>query len=432
MIVRRILKRAARSFQIGLASPSAASYSASMKRRYFFPTVFVALCAVSNIFAASRPDADAARFKAIPQRMQEFVDRQVVAGAVTLVARGGKVVALDAVGYSDLAAKKPLRTDDMFWIASMTKPITGVAVLMLQDEGKLSVDDPVEKFLPEFKGQMFLATKTADVTVLKKPGRRITLRDLLTHTAGMNSDVPETGRDLTLGERTLAYALQPLSFEPGARWQYSNPGINTLGRIVEVVSGQNISEFLDVRLFKPLGMKDTTFWPTEAQARRVAKSYQPGPDNQGLVEVGNYFLNGRPLTARWRTALPAGGLYSTAGDIAKFYLMMLNGGEANGRRYLSAAAHQQLTTTQSGNIKTGFTEGMSWGFGFQVVKEPQGVTAMLAPGTYGHGGAYGTQSWADPKSGTIYILMIQRARMANGDASDIRKAFQETAAAALK
>ncbi|MFM8470212.1 MAG: serine hydrolase domain-containing protein [Limisphaerales bacterium] len=402
-----------------------------MNRRHFLLAALVAPCVLSTAFAAAKPDAAPAPLKAISQRMQEFVDRQVVAGAVTLVAHGGKVVALDAVGYSDLAAKQPLRTDDLFWIASMTKPLTGTAILMLQDEGKLSVDDAVEKFLPEFKGQMLLATKNAEATVLKKPARRITLRDLLTHTAGLNSDVPETGRDLMLGERTLAYALQPLSFEPGSKWQYSNPGINTLGRIVEVVSGQNFADFLDARLLKPLGMKDTTFWPTEAQARRVAKAYQPGPDNQGLAEVGNYFLNGRPLTARWRTAIPAGGLYSTAADMAKFYLMMLNGGVANGKRYLSAAAHQQLTSTQTGEIKTGFTEGMSWGFGFQVVKQPQGVTAMLAPGTYGHGGAYGTQSWADPKSGTVYILMIQRARMANGDASDIRKAFQETVVAGL-
>lgn len=402
-----------------------------MNCRCFLLACPVALSLAVTAFAAAKPDAEGAKLKAIPQRMQEFVDKQVVSGAVTLVAQGGKVVALNAVGWSDLAAKKPMRTDDLFWIASMTKPLTGVAVLMLQDEGKLSVDDAVEKFLPEFKNQMLLVTKTPDAIVLKKPGRRITLRDLLTHTSGLTSDAPETGRDLMLGERTLAYALQPLTYEPGSKWQYSNPGINTLGRIVEVVSGQNFANFLDARLLKPLGMKDTTFWPTEAQARRVAKAYQPGPDNKGLAEVDNYFLKGLPLTARWRTAIPAGGLYSTAADMAKFYQMMLNGGVANGRRYFSAAAHQQLTSTQTGEIKTGFTEGMSWGFGFQVVKQPVGVTAMLAPGTYGHGGAYGTQSWADPKSGTIYILMIQRARMANGDASDIRKAFQEMAAGAM-
>ena len=404
-----------------------------MNRRHFLSTVPLAFAAASSARgkSLSREHGKQLLLKRIPQRMQEFVNQQVVAGAVTLVAQGGNVLALDAVGHSDLAAKRTMRTDDLFWIASMTKPITGAAVLMLQDEGRLTVDDAVEKFLPEFKGQMMLATRSPDATVLKRPARRITLRDLLTHTAGLNQDAPETGRDLTLAERTLAYALQPLAFEPGSRWQYSNPGINTLGRIVEVVSGRSFAEFLDVRLFKPLGMKDTTFWPTESQVRRVAKSYQPGPDNQGLAEVDNFSLRGLPLTARWRTPIPAGGLYSTAADMAKFYLMMLGGGQANGRRYLSPTAHQQLTSTQTGDIKTGFTEGMSWGLGFQVVKQPQGVTAMLAPGTYGHGGAYGTQSWADPKADAVYILMIQRARLANSDGADIRKAFQETAAAAL-
>ncbi len=403
-----------------------------MNRRQLLLCLPLALCVASAASAATKPDASVTKLKAIPARMTEFVDKQVVSGAVTLVAHGGKVVALDAVGYSDLAAKKPMRADDLFWIASMTKPITATAVLMLQDEGKLSVDDAVEKYLPEFKGQMLLAIKNSEATVLKRPGRRITLRDLLTHTAGLNNDAPDVGRDLMLAERTLAYALQPLTFEPGTKWQYSNPSINTLGRIVEVVSGMKFADFLDARLFRPLAMKDTTFWPTESQARRVAKAYQPAPDNKGLAEVDNYFLKGLPLAARWRTAIPAGGLYSTAADIAKFYQMMLNGGAAHGKRFLTPAAHAQLTTTQTGDIKTGFTEGMSWGLGFQVVKQPTGVTAMLAPGTFGHGGAYGTQSWADPKNGTIYILMIQRAKLANGDASDIRQAFQETASALVK
>ena len=160
-----------------------------MIRRRFLVAALVAPCLLATAFAAAKPEASTAPLKAIPQRMQDFVDRQVVSGAVTLVANGGKVVALDAVGYSDLAAKKPMRTDDLFWIASMTKPLTGTAILMLQDEGKLSVDDAVEKFLPEFKNQMLLVTKTPEAIVLKKPSRRITLRDLLTHTAGLNSDI---------------------------------------------------------------------------------------------------------------------------------------------------------------------------------------------------------------------------------------------------
>lgn len=374
--------------------------------------------------------AEGATLADIPARMRQFVSNQTVAGAVTLVAKGGKVLQVEAVGYSDLAAKKPMKVDDLFWIASMTKPITGVAVLMLQDEGKLSVDDPVEKHLPEFKGQWLVSERAKETLALKRPSRPITLRDLLTHTSGLGSfDAPRP--NATLAELTMAYSQLPLQFEPGTKWSYNNPGINTLGRVVEVVSGRPIAVFLEERLLKPLGMKDTTFWPTPAQASRIAKAYQPGQDGKGLAETDIYFLRGLPFSDRSRTPHPAGGLFSTAADMAKFYQMMLNGGESAGRRYLSAAAVKQLTTTQTGEIKTGFTTGMSWGFGFQVVKEPQGVTAMLAPGTFGHGGAYGTQSWGDPKSGVIYILMIQRAKMQNGDGSAIRQAFQETAATAL-
>jgi CubicO group peptidase (beta-lactamase class C family) len=387
----------------------------------------LALVAAGFVQAATR---DEAKLREIPAVLQRFVDDGTVAGAVALVAQGDKVVCTHRVGYADLSVKKAMREDNLFWIASMTKPMTAVAVLMLQDEGKLSIHDPVEKHLPEFKGQMLLAARTNGQVILTKPARPITIRDLLMHTAGLNADAPETGRDLTLAERSLAYALQPLQFEPGSRWAYSNPGINTLGRIVEVVAQQPFATFMERRLFRPLGMNDTTFWPTASQARRLAKSYAPGPDNQGLVETNIFFVRGG-LSDRNRTALPAGGLFSTARDVAKFYRMMLNGGVVDGKKFLKPETVKLMTTTQSGDIKTGFTDGMSWGLGFQVVKQPTGVTAMLSPGTFGHGGAYGTQSWADPATQRIYILMIQRARMPNGDASAIRQAFQQAAADAL-
>jgi CubicO group peptidase (beta-lactamase class C family) len=396
-----------------------------------------ALILASASFAAT-PESlgmNPAKLKEIPARMQKFVDDHVVSGAVMLVARHGQVVSLDAIGSADLATKRPMRTNDLFWIASMTKPIAGVAVLMLQDEGKLSIEEPVEKHLPEFKGMWLAASRTNDAASLKRPARKITIRDLLTHTSGLNTETPEVGRDLTLAERTLFYSQQPLSFEPGSRWQYSNPGINTLGRIVEVVARQDIAAFLDERLFKPLGMKDTTFWPTESQARRVATPYAPGDRAKReppLVPTEFFFLDGRPLTARWRSPKPAGGLYSTAADVAKFYTMMLNHGSAGGRQYLKPETVKLMTTTQTGDIKTGFTDGMSWGLGFQVVKQPTGVTTMLAPGTFGHGGAYGTQSWADPQSQMVFVLMIQRQRLPNSDASDIRRTFQDAAIAAVK
>jgi CubicO group peptidase (beta-lactamase class C family) len=383
--------------------------------------LLTALSVIRPAHAADRPSSPE-----ITRAMAGFVEKQVIAGAVTLVARDGKVAALDAVGFADLAARTPMRKDHLFWIASMTKPMTGVAVVMLQDEGRLSVDDLVEKHLPEFRNQWLVAERGKDTLTLKRPARPVTIKDLLTHTSGLgNLDAPRP--HASLAELVTGYSQVPLQFEPGSKWQYSNPGINTLGRIVEVVSGRPFAEFMEQRLFQPLGMKDTTFWPTSDQARRVAKSYQPGTNNQGLAETDVTFLRGLPLTDRRRTPYPAGGLYSTAEDVAKFYQIMLDGGTTGRKRLLSEAAVRQLTTTQSGDIKTGFTEGMSWGLGFQVVKEPQGVTAMLSSGTFGHGGAYGTQSWGDPRTKTIYILMIQRAKMGNSDGSDIRKAFQEAA-----
>ncbi len=374
---------------------------------------------------------DAAKLPAIPATMQTFVSNRVVSGAVTLVARKGEIVSLAAVGYADLEKREPMRADHLFWIASMTKPITATAILMLQDEGKLSVADPVEKYLPEFKDQWLTAEKSKDRLVLQRPARKITLRDLLTHTAGLTGNAPEAGRDLTLAELTLSYALQPLQFEPGSKWSYCNPGINTLGRIVEVVSGEKFSDFLDRRLFVPLGMKDTTFWPTEEQARRVAKAYAPTPDGKGLAETPVFFLKG-PLTSRARTAIPAGGLYSTAADLSRLYQMVLNGGTLDGRRYVTAASVKLMTSPHTGDLKAGFTEGMSLGLGWQVVRQPVGVTAMLAPGTYGHGGAYATQGWIDPTKEMIFVLLIQRAKLPNSDGAEIRRAFQEAAVAALK
>jgi CubicO group peptidase (beta-lactamase class C family) len=224
--------------------------------------------------------------------------------------------------------------------------------------------------------------------------------------------------------------MQPLQFAPGSKWQYSNPGMNTLGRVVEVVSGSPFPEFLQRRLFAPLGMKDTTFWPTPRQARRLAKSYQHRADGQGLEETAIFLLPGE-LTSRKRTPFPAGGLFSTAADLFRFYQMMLNGGTYQGRRYLSADAVKLMTRPQTGDLKAGFTDGLSFGLGWQVVKEPTGVTGMLSRGTFGHGGAYGTQGWIDPGKDMILILMIQRAKLPNADGSDMRRVFQETAVSAV-
>lgn len=386
------------------------------------------LAAALPIFAAA-PQSSPVKLAELSKSLAPFIETNLIAGAVTLVAKRGEVVALNALGYSNLEARRKMKPDDLFWIASMTKPMTAVAVLMLQDEGKLSVEDSVEKYLPEFKGQWLTTDRSATGLSLAKPARPIRIRDLLTHTSGLG-DLPAPRGDCSLAELVMAYSQLPLKFPPGSKWEYCNSGINTLGRIVEVVSGKPFAKFMQQRLFDPLDMDDTTFWPSRWQLKRVAKPYQASPSG-GLVEGSIYFLKG-PLTDRTRTPFPAGGLFSTAPDVARFYQMILNGGIWRGKRLLSLGAITELTRTQTGELKTGFVDGMSFGYGFAVVKEPTAnTTRMLSPGTFGHGGAYGTQVWADPKRDLILVLMYQWSKVPNGDASPMREAFQDAAVQAV-
>jgi len=365
-------------------------------------------------------------------RFVKFGDDGELSGAVLLVGTKDKIAYDCVTGMANLADKTPMRKSTLFRIASMTKPITALAIMMLVDEGKLSVEDAVEKHLPEFKGQMLVAAKDKETTALKRPKRPITLRDLLTHTSGMGNYPAGladlyTKRNFTLAEATIAVSQVPLVREPGEAWSYNNPGIDTLGRIVEVASGLSFEKFLQTRIFDPLGMEDSTFYPTAEQAKNVAINY--GVKDGKLVAAPNSLLD---VKADPKHPVPAGGLYSTAGDQAKLYQFMLNGGKLGDKQLLSEKSLKQMTTTQTGKIVTGFVPGMSWGFGWQVVAEPKGATAALGAGSYGHGGAFGTQGWIDPKKGAFYILMIQRTGLANGDASEFRKEFQRLAVELLK
>jgi len=381
----------------------------------------LALAAVSAALSfyptLSAAGADA-EIPAVTKAMQAAVDQVEVAGAVTLVASPDATLHVSAVGMADVAAGKPMRDDALFWIASMTKPLTASAILMLQDEGKLSVNDPVAKYLPELA-----ALKTAD----GKPGN-LTLKHLLTHTSGMGEASPaQSLAARTLADLVPAY-LQPLKFEPGTKWQYCQSGINSLGRIIEVVSGKSLPDFFQERLLTPLGMKDTSFYPGPAQLARLAKSYKlvnGKPEEAALNLIAD-------LARPERFPAANGGLFSTARDYARFCQMLLNRGVLDGRRYLSPEAVAQMSAIQTGDIHTGFTEGNGWGLGCCVVRQPQGVSAMLSPGTFGHGGAYGTQAWIDPVKRRIYILMIQRTNFPGGsDASEVRRAFQAAALGAL-
>jgi CubicO group peptidase (beta-lactamase class C family) len=400
-----------------------------MKTKLLFLPLFFAT--FTGVFGKELAD-EIRRPSVIAPVMQRFVDDHTIAGAVTLVASPDKILSLEATGSADLKAKKDMQTDNLFWIASMTKPMTAMAVMMLAEEGKLNIEDPVEKYLPEFNGQM-LAKNKDKALPLEKPARPVTIKDLLTHTGGLISKSPlqQTQTDtLTLKEAVITYATSPLQFEPGSKWSYCNPGINTLGRIVEVVGGKPYAEFMQDRLFTPLLMKDTTFWPTEEQEARIAKSYKLNADKSALEETPIAHLS-QPLTNTKRMPMPAGGLFSTASDLVKVYQMVLNGGTLNGHRYLKEETLKQMTTNQLGDMKVSFTDGMNMGLGFHIVKTPQGVTEALSAGSFGHGGAYGTQAWMDPQRRLIMVLLIQRADIGNSDGSAMRGEFQKAAVAAF-
>jgi CubicO group peptidase (beta-lactamase class C family) len=355
-------------------------------------TVLVAFAAPSLSTAEEKRPASGGR---MATALQPFVDSHTLAGAVVLVATKDKVLDVEAVGYADIAAQKPMRTDSVFWIASQSKPITATAVMMLVDEGKVKLDDPVENYLPEFKGQMVIAEKGKDHALPKKPKHPITVRNVLSHTSGLPfaSPIEKPTLDLyPLESRVRSYATLPLDFEPDSKNQYANAGINTAGRIVEVVSGMPFEKVLEERLFKPLGMKDTTFWPSGQQLRRLAKSYKPAKD--GLEECPITQLK-YPLDDPQRQPMPAGGLFSTAADLASFYQMLANDGTLCGKRILSEQAIREMETPQPGNPHYGLGLGTD---GNHI----------------GHGGAYSTNSSFEKKTGLITIFLVQHAGWPKG------------------
>jgi CubicO group peptidase (beta-lactamase class C family) len=352
--------------------------------------------------AASSPEAagmNAARIALIPRRMKEFADRGTAAGIVTLVARHGQIVSLSAVGYRDLASKTPMREDTIFRIKSMTKPMTGVAVMMLVEEGRLALTDPVEKYLPEFHG------------------RPITIFDIMTHTSGIQE--PPAGAR-TLAEAVAASAKLPLAFEPGSQLRYSTAGINTAGRIVEVVSGIPYERFMAERIFAPLGMKDTTFFPSASQAARVASVYTER-DGRLQKEPDDF-----PVFAE-----PGAGAFSTAADLAQFYQAILNGGTLSGRRILSPAAVRAMTAVQTGEFSIPFAPGLGYGIGWCVAKNPRALFRLGSVGAYGHGGALRTYGWVDPGLDMISEILMQRTN-GGGDIADEIDAFLAMAAAAVE
>lgn len=379
-------------------------------RSYLLAVLLLGVLATAPVPLAAD---DGARGQGIAAVLQPFVDRHMLAGAVTLVADRDKDLSVEAVGFADMAARKPMRTDALFWIASQSKPITASALMMLVDEGKVSLDDPVEKYLPEFKGQWLAVERDKDHELLRKPRHPITVREILSHTSGLpfKSALEQPTLDLLpLRVGVGSYAMTPLLFEPGSKYQYSNAGINTAGRIIEVVSGTPYEKFLDQRLFGPLSMKDTTFWPDAGQLARLAKSYKPNADKSGLEEIKITQLK-YPLGDRSRQPMPAGGLFSTAQDLSRFCRMVLNGGVFEGKRYLSQAAVKEMTTRQ-----TAASIPQSYGLGWAVGKND----------TFGHGGAYATNMAIDARRGLVLVFLVQHAGFP-GDGNKSLPTFQKAA-----
>jgi CubicO group peptidase (beta-lactamase class C family) len=379
---------------------------------------------------------DPDRLAELRTELGKLVEARKIAGAVTLIAHRGKVGSLEAVGFRDLEAKVPMRTDSVFRIASMTKIVTALSVLMLSDEGKLTVDDPVEKHLPEFRGLKMVSKREGDTVTLADPPRKITIKDLMTHTSGMRCQAPAGFADVgakknrTLAEAVVAYSQQPLDGPPGVAWKYCGTAFDTLGRVAEAVAGQPLEDFMAARLFRPLGMKDTTFRPTRAQLARLAVNYKKEGQAADAGVVVRSDNQGPAPTDVIRYISPGGGLFSTAGDYARLMQVLLDGGRAGGRRYLKPETVAELTKVHF-KEKAGFSPGLGMGLGVQVVMTPTEVTESLGVGSFGHGGAFGTQAWADPTTDTIYVLMIQRQGFGNGDQADVRRVFQRIGASAI-
>ena len=360
--------------------------------------------------------------------MQGFIDRHEVGGIVTLVAREGKTVDLWAGGHADIEKNVPMKTDGIFRIASMSKPITSVASMMLYEENKLFLTDPVSKFIPAFKSSMVLEDGKP------VPARRpITIRDLLTHRSGITygfinggavgngyrkDGVTDglTSTTMTLEENINKLAAEPLVSQPGAAFNYSL-STDTLGRVVEVASGQPFDVFLRERIFKPLKMNDTGFVVPEAKWSRFVTAYSP--DGKGGIRpmndpesFGNANFSPWAYYKEGRTYFSGGaGLTSTAADYARFANMLLNGGALDGVRLLSPKTIELMTANHSAEVPHPLPiagPGKEFGLGFQVVTDLAATQSLGSDGMYGWMSIYGNIFWVDPKEKLVSILMVQR------------------------
>jgi len=400
--------------------------------------VSVISCTQSSVFKSARPESvgmSSERLGRIDTMISSSIDSGWITGMVGFIARDGKIVYCKSFGYKDMEAKTPLKTDDIFRIASQSKAITSLAAMILFDEGKLLLDDPVSKYIPEFAHPVVLDKfNPADTTYTTIPAyREITIRDLLTHTSGI--DYPKIGsenmkaiydknnipvgfesRPLLLGDWMEKLGKLPLVHQPGLQFTY---GLNSdlLGYIVEVISGMSLDQFMHERIFAPLGMNDTYFYIPEDKQGRLVKPYTENEMHKAIkwkdktfddVDVNYPLVKGTYYSG-------GAGLSSTIQDYAKFLQMMLNGGEYNGKRIISRKTVELMTSNQIGNLNEGQNK---FGLGFEITTEEGQARLGVSKGSFSWGGFYGTAYWADPKEKLVCLLFGQQWPISHGEIGD--------------
>jgi CubicO group peptidase (beta-lactamase class C family) len=370
--------------------------------------------------------------KAYGDALKALVDDRRLAGVSTLVSRHGKVVMADAWGHRDLDARQPLSTDTIFRIASMTKPITGVAMMMLYEEGKWTLDDPVAKHIPEFKD-----LKVAGASGPVPQAHPMTMRELMSHTAGFDvsagyekHDIPDTSKPLQA--MIDALAKLPLPVQPGTDWRYG-PSVNIQGYIVEKLSGTPLDEFFRARIFAPLKMTDTGFWVEPSKLARVTKVYTYGADKKIVTAPNQNDPSPKPVFLSG-----SGGLVSTLDDYWRFSQMLLNGGELEGRRLLKPETVQLMRTNVLNpgvmvDLYGPKEEGIGFGLDFAIVLDPARANTPRGRNSFYWGGAFGTWFWIDPTNDVIVVGMIQNLRgsIPTGDTPPLRRISPQMVYAAL-
>src|SRR6516164_7834133 len=384
----------------------------------------------------------AERLSRIEDLVKEYVDKKWIAGAAVLVARNGKIVYYKGLGYDDLEKKSPMKKDAICRIASQTKAITSVAVLMLYEDGKLLLSDPVSKYIPEFKNPRVLDKfNEADTTYTTVPSKReITIHDLLTHTSGIayaqigtkesNAIYYKAGvvggigvNNIWLADKMKILGKLPLMHQPGEKWTY---GLNTdvLGYLVEVISGMSLDEFLHKKIFEPLGMKDTYFYLPKEKWNRLATLYTEDSagrvvkDGETFQLNGTFYVNYPDMVGTYYSG--GGGLSSTAYDYSIFMQMLLNGGEYKGKRILSRSSIRMMTMNQIGDISFGDDK---FGLGFDIITEKGAANTPVSPGTFSWGGMFSSSFWIDPKEKIIAQIFLQKFPNSHGEIHEKFKAL---------